>query len=564
MSDLLTCPTCGHGFELAPNPFDGPAEPLGPCCEAERTRMLAQDMAAGAVMAEAEKAAREQRDAEISDAAPEQLTDAVVAQRVHDELLAERFCWAVGFGWMRWNGSVWAETAEETVVEEIRLWAVESIKPQLANPYIGTNKELRQRLLGLLDRYRLIGLSVLARGLCQVDARVFDAEPDLLNTPAGVVDLRTGELLPHEPSRYMTRIAGVAYVPGATHPDWTAALGAVPADVAGWLQVRFGQAITGHMTPDDVLLLLHGGGSNGKSTVLDGVKKALGGPPSGYSTYVSDRVLLAKADAHPTELTEFRGARFALTEELPDGGHLNAKRLKDIIGTPTMTARKIRQDSITWDSTHSMFLSTNYLPKVTETDNGTWRRLALVDFPYTFVAPDKATGAPNERLGDPGLRDRLAGDAQRAAVLAWLVEGARLWYAAGRAMPPAPAAVADATRAWREASDIVLRFWAECLRPSPRHYIASPDMLAEFNLWAETQGHKARSIQQFNGQFGEHEATKAAGVVYGYRYPKADHLRAFRPQRPGGFLGATASAVPPPDKKIRAWWGVRFASEQEE
>lgn len=560
MSEMLTCPTCGHGFELAPNPFNGPPETLGACCEAERARVHAQSMAAGAAAVEAENAKKERRDAELDAAAPEQLTDAVVAQRVHDELLAERFCWAVGFGWMRWNGSVWAETAEETVVEEIRLWAVESIKPQLSNPYIGTNKELRQRLLGLLDRYRLVGLSVLARGLCQVDAQVFDAEPDLLNTPSGIVDLRTGELLPPDPSRYMTRITGVAYEPGAQHSDWSAALGAVPADVADWLQVRFGQAITGHMTPDDVLLLLHGGGSNGKSTVLAGIRSALGS----YATYVSDRVLLAKADAHPTELTEFRGARFALTEELPDEGRLNAKRLKDIIGTPTMTARKIRQDSITWDSTHSMFLSTNYLPKVTETDNGTWRRLALVDFPYKFVTA--LTGAPNERVGDPGLRDRLGGEAQRAAVLAWLVEGAKRWYAAGKVMPPQPDAVVTATRAWREASDIVLRFWSECLVASPQHFIVVADMLAAFNAWATAQSHQARSAQGFMALFGEHEETKRAGVRYQQRRVSEGQVQSFQPP-PSGIpapMGYTATRPQPAQgAKVRAWWGVRFAEQDE-
>jgi hypothetical protein len=49
------------------------------------------------------------------------------------------------------------------------------------------------------------------------------------------------------------------------HPDWTAALEAVSADIHGWYQVRLGQAITGYTTPDDVLLAWLGDGENGKN-----------------------------------------------------------------------------------------------------------------------------------------------------------------------------------------------------------------------------------------------------------------------------------------------------------
>jgi putative DNA primase/helicase len=93
----------------------------------------------------------------------------------------------------------------------------------------------------------------LARGIVERRVTELDRHPDLLNTPSGVVDLRTGDLLGHDPNLLMTKIAGAEYRPGATHPDWAKALEAVPDDTRDWLQLRLGQAITGHMTPDDVL-----------------------------------------------------------------------------------------------------------------------------------------------------------------------------------------------------------------------------------------------------------------------------------------------------------------------
>ena len=54
------------------------------------------------------------------------------------------------------------------------------------------------------------------------------------------------------------------------------------------------------MTPDDIILVCQGGGSNGKSTVYDPIAIALGR----YHVQVSDRVILgAASDNHPTEIT---------------------------------------------------------------------------------------------------------------------------------------------------------------------------------------------------------------------------------------------------------------------
>lgn len=489
----------------------------------------------------------------------EALTDAHLVQQLHEQLLDGHYAWANGLGWLAWTGTVWRECSDETVIEVVRLWAVNAVAQMAANPYVSAVAESRKLLIALLSKYRLTSIVGLARGLCEVDAGAFDAQADMLNTPTGVIDLTTGEIHPHDPLLRFTKITGVGYVPGAEHEDWAKTLTAVRPDVAEWLQVRFGQAATGHMTPDDKLLLLRGGGENAKSTLLNAVQSALGT----YGVLMSDKVLLADPKAHSTELTVLMGARFALAEELPDEGRLNVKRLKEVVGTPLMTARKIRENSVTWRATHSAFVSTNPLPKVTETDHGTWRRLALVEFPYKYVTPDKATGAPHERPADPTLRDRMqAGERQREAVLAWLVAGARKWYDAGREMPPIPESVAADTQRWREDSDIVLRFWAECLEPDPASYITGADLHAEFNAWAEGQGHHPLSIQTFKAKFEQHDETVSKGVRFQQRRIREGETRSFRPLTvlapafTSVVTQSTADAAV--GMKIRAWWGVRF------
>lgn len=501
----------------------------------------------------------------LPDAPPESdaLTDARLTQLVHDEMLAGRYCWSPGFGWLLWDGRRWRECSDETAIEDVRQWAVRFVEQQVNNVYIAASREMRNLLIGLLSKYRLTAIVALARGLCQVDPAAFDSHPDLLNTPSGIVDLRTGELLPHDPAMRMTKLTSVAYDPAAGHPDWSAALRAVRPDVAEWLQVRFGQSITGHMTPDDVLLILRGGGENGKSTVLNAIKQALGD----YGIFVSDRVLLSDPGSHPTELMDFRGARFTLTEELPDEARLNVKRLKDVVGTPTMKARRMRQDPVEFAATHSLFISTNPLPLVTDTDHGTWRRLALVEFPYRYRKPGESVNeARGERRGDPGLRDRLRdGQAQREAVLLWLVQGAVRWYAADRAMPPHPLSVQQDTQQWRSKSDPIEGFWAERLRPAAAgSFITSADMTAEFNAYLVAVGQHPWSDRKFVPLFGDHSTTRGHAVEYRVAKIKEGFVRSYRLSLGAGSITVPSPFVPEPTavgKVVRAWWGVRFATD---
>lgn len=481
------------------------------------------------------------------------LTDSRIAQLICDEFLHGSHCWAPGLGWLAWTGQRWRECSEESVIEEVRKWLAVYVAGQVANVFVRADKESFRLLIGLESAYRLAAITRLCRGVLHVEASAFDTAAHLLNTPTGVVDLRTGELLPHDPAMRLTKITGTGYVPGAVHEDWATALSAVREDVAAWLRVRFGQSIIGEMTPDDVMLILQGGGENGKSTILNAIKQAVGA----YGVYISDRVLLADPNAHPTEMMDFRGARFALTEELPDEARLNVARMKMVVGTPTIKARYMRQDSITFDAIHSFFLSTNPVPIVTETDHGTWRRLALVRFPFRYRKPHEPLEGPNDRHGDVGLRERLAsGERQREAVLAWLVAGAVDWYAHG--MPALPASVEADTAEWRANSDPIEGFWRERLRPDPASFITTEDMITAFNDYLKSVGQRGEwSQRRFNGTFAEHSTTRKYRVEFLQARVKEGQVRSYRPLNvpaPQPWVPVT----PRVGTKLRAWWGVRF------
>jgi putative DNA primase/helicase len=440
--------------------------------------------------------------------------DAFLVEQLAEELEG-RFCWAAGLGWLRWDGRIWRDSSDVEPLEAVRQWVTGQYDATLeAQKRDRANADLPKRTAGwraILGKTRLTALRDLARGLLQRDAADFDGDPDLLTVRNGTLHLPSGRLLPFDPEHCITKSCDAEYRPDASHPLWTRALEAVPEDMREWFQDRVGQALTGYPTPDHMLVIAHGGGSNGKSTVMQVLRRTL----ADYGVLVSDRVLMASPDAHPTELMDFRGARYALMEETPEARHLNVQRLKTSIGTETIKARRMRQDPVEFLASHSLFINTNYRPVVTETDHGTWRRLSLMPWPFTFRKPGQALTGPYDRVGDPSLAYAAGRADVRAAALAWMAAGARAWYARGKMMLPLPDRVERETRDWRSETDLILGFADDCLRFDGEAFTQTQDMLAAFNDWAGDRGHRPWNDRTFASRFGSHDMVRGARVEQG-------------------------------------------------
>lgn len=453
---------------------------------------------------------------------PGKFTDAALAETLAAETLVGRYRWASGLKWLAWDGRRWKRVPDADVTEQARLWALGHVHAAAAQAAYAAqagdqqldDTEIKQWTAVAKSSGRLGSLVKLSQGVPGVltDAAAFDADPDILNCANGVLHLPTSTLYPPDSRVLVTKLADVDYVPGARHADWDAALGALPADEQQWMQLRLGQAITGHMTPDDVLVISQGTGENGKGTLFRGIVEAIGD----YHVRLADRVLTASPDAHPTELMDLRGARLATIDETPEGRQLNVVRLKKTVGSDYVTARYIAQDSVTYAATHSLFVMTNYQPIVTETDHGTWRRLALLKFPYTFRKPGEPLQGPMDRHGDPGLRIRMGSPEVRTAVLSWLVDGAWAWYAAGAAaMPPHTDGVKRETEAMRADSDAVYGYWSDRLEPAEGYAVLATDLLADFNQWAATTKNMTPwGDRMLKSRFGDHQLTISNRVTH--------------------------------------------------
>lgn len=428
--------------------------------------------------------------------AADAVTDKALSEMVVEELLTDRWTYSGAMGWMEWQGHQWVrhgnavETVTYLIREHLDRWFDSQVTELHKSGQLATKAGLDkvQTLRVVRGNPKVNAARDAAAGYPEilVDPTEFDGDPDMLNTPAGPVDLRTGELSPIDPKVRVSKSTAVPYVPGATHPDWDTLLGALPDPaVRSWFQLRMGQAITGYMTPDDVMLLMWGVGSNGKSTVMNAIMTAIGS----YGVRVPQRLLMGRPDDHPTELMTLMGARLAMVEELPDEKHLNVTVVKAVVGTEQITSRYMRCDNVTFENRSTLVVNTNYRPAVVETDHGTWRRLLQLTFPLRYRKTGEAIEGPNDVVGDGALRQRVKSDPKvHEAVLAWLVEGARRWYALGRIMPEAPRSVDADTRSWRESNDVLFGFAQDCVIVDPGYHVASQELLTEFNEYLRGLG----------------------------------------------------------------------------
>lgn len=493
------------------------------------------------------------------------LTDAQLAPVLVTEKLAGDWVWTTGLGWLRWTGKIWRPVSDEQAREQVRQWIISRYDEAMrcsSEAFAAGDTSLADQWLKEAKAWlrfqhvqRLEATLKLARGLCEHDAGEFDQQKDLLNCSNGVVDLRTGELLEHDPKFMFTKITRARYVPGARHQDWDAALEAVPEEIREYYQVRMGQAITGHQPQDDVVLIQQGAGSNGKTTIHSAMVAALGMASSnnpGYLLVAPKNILYAAGHAtgagHSEDLANLAGVRIMVLEETSEDKALDTVALKLLAGTTHITASRKYGHLFTFETSHTFLVNTNYKPKIIDTDHGTWRRVQLLVFPYTFVAGSGKLG-PGQKPGDANLRNRLKqGSGGRAeAVLAWLVAGAVAWYKAGLEFPEVPERIVAETEEWRGSCDLLHRYLTErCEFDSTRH-VMSTDLFEEFNNWLEENGHRKISSQTFAGRLEDHELAKHRGI---YRQVV---------RKGAGKLSKSGYRDAP--KQYTAWWGLAFQSD---
>lgn len=383
--------------------------------------------------------------------------------------------------WMVWDGRRW-QRDDRNAVGLLAKQTARSLDDEVsAEPDDDRRKLLRKHAAESESRAGRENMVALARAELAAAPEDFDRDPWALNVTNGTIDLRTGELRPHQREDMLTKLAPVDFDPDATAPRWDAfldrAMGSNPA-LVGYLQRIIGYALAGS-TREHVLVFSHGTGDNGKSVFHRTIADLLGD----YGSKAPRGLLYqSKNERHPTELADLFNARFVLCPEVARGQRFDEGLVKDLVGEDKIKARRMHQDFWEFTPTHKLFICGNHKPVITGTDHGIWRRIRLV--PWNVTIP------PEEK--DRGLLDKLR--AELSGILAWAVRGCLAWQRDGLGEP---SEVGEATEAYREESNPLAEFLASRCTFEPGAKMSRRALRAAYEVWARENGAEPIGARRF-------------------------------------------------------------------
>lgn len=420
----------------------------------------------------------------------------IAPPRYSDFATAQRFCETFGEqfryveklgGWQAYSKARGTWAPDDAHKSEVAMQRVCASYAEKAN--IDTNLNTQQRravIMGLTKAGTVGNVLRVARSrkpFAGLGPNDFDAHLMMLNTPAGTVDLTTGELRPHEPEALHTKTTAVA--PTAGKPvKWLRFLEEALAGDQGlidYMQVMAGYWLTG-LTEEQQLTFVWGPGGNGKGVFANTLADLMGD----YAKRTrSDTFAAKRNDGHPTDMADLRGARLVLTSETQEGQAWDESKVKGATGGDAIPARFMGQDFFVYQPQFKLLFLGNHKPRIRSLDPAMKRRIHLV--PMT-VEPKKVNRKLAEEL-----------KAEWPQILAWAIEGCVRWQREGLRVP---AAVIDATQEYFGEEDVIGQFLTECCELDHQGFTSSMNLWKAWERWTTYNGELVRTHTWFSTQIG--------------------------------------------------------------
>jgi putative DNA primase/helicase len=313
-----------------------------------------------------------------------------------------------------------------------------------------------------------------------------DAYGEYLNCNNGVVNLATGELLPHDASMMHSKICLCDYDAENARPEkWLKFLSDVTnnnTDLMRYIQKCVGYSLSGSIE-EQCAYFLYGMGNNGKSTFLDTIADMMGD----YAANAQPDTIMCKkfgGDGANSDIARLKSARFVTCEEPTEGVRLNEGLLKQLTGGSKVTCRFLYGEEFEYTPEFKIWVATNHKPVIRGTDLGIWRRIKLIPFEVNI---------PKEKV-DKNLRYKLREELPQ--ILAWAVEGYQLWRSEGMQEPQS---VLDAVKEYKQEMDLLATFAEQCLVIDYNYtekYRAS-DLFHLYSCWAKANNEYEMSSKKF-------------------------------------------------------------------
>jgi putative DNA primase/helicase len=329
-----------------------------------------------------------------------------------------RFLYNDAYGWVHNAGTHWTDDGAEAALDRS---VVETLHARIAA--VGASGKAEQ-YAGVLkkampDAGRVAGAKTLLSSLVYASPSSFDTNPDLLNCPNGVVDLRTGELHPHAIEDRFMHCSQVGYNPGADQSTWVDWLSStVGADVADWLQIAVGYTLTGY-TREEILFYLFGPPRAGKGLFTETIAAMLGEPLAkevNFSTFTAQRT----GDSQNFDLAPLKPCRMVAASESNSYERFNEAKVKALTGGNEVYCAFKHRTHFSYRPTFKIWLSSNQPVNADPDDDAVWGRLRVIGFSKSHLGSEDKT-----------LKERFKSASVLEGVLAWAVAGAVRWYRLG-------------------------------------------------------------------------------------------------------------------------------------
>ena len=393
------------------------------------------------------------------------------------------WCYVVAWGkWVKWDGGKW-------IIDEINgITNIIGEEMTRATYWLEAKSLSENARKALCTKRNIANVRDLAACM-PAHATIpsaWDANPWLMGTPDGTLDLKTGKL--REPLREdrITRSSSVTPKAGK-HPQWDKVLDRCTKgskEMRDYYQRWCGYILTGDCR-EEGFLFIHGAGNSGKSKFIDCIGDILGkADEGGYCATAKIEMLMeSKIERHTEEMACLAGARMVRTSEPDEGARWNEALLKLITGRDTISARRLYEKQFTFRPEFKLMVNGNFRPAFKNTGEEIRRRMHFVEFPESIPEAERLYNLP-ELLQQ-----------EWAAIMQWMVDGCLEWQRIGLSKP---ASVKEATQAYLSEEDTMGRWIEECCSTGLGLKVLSGEAYRSYKAFIEAQGEGVVSQKRFS------------------------------------------------------------------
>lgn len=419
-------------------------------------------------------------DTPLSTFVPEDFSD-VGQATVFSKAFGHCLCHCDEIGWLSYRDGKWTRSSNDAhsyaqKLTELQLEEAMNVRSCNIGPRRSMGSEADDYLKYISGRRSSSRISATlkeAKPKLNVETVDLDADPLILNTPAGEVHLDTGEIAPHDPAHHITHITKSS--PSEENAEiWSNFLNQIACGdeaIADFLQQFAGMAAIGKVYEERLVIAL-GSGGNGKSTFFNAIQDVLGD----YAGTIRSELLIASNDSGKKfEFARLRGKRFLVAEELEEGKQMDTAAIKHLCSTGDINAQFKGKDVFTFKPSHSTVLCTNHMPAVKAVDNGTWDRLIVVPFKGRF------RNQSNEVKNYGAYLVENCG----GAILKWIIEGAQK-YIQNNYKLIIPEEIQETINIYKKENDWAADFFHYCLTFEPGESATATELYAAYQEYCET------------------------------------------------------------------------------